>query len=124
MLKHIEPFHLNELSDKGFKYLCKYVAKKGLIAYQMLPDFEDKDFRTKATEEVQGRLLLSLGDLLEFIDTRVEEGPYNIKRNFSRTSWTFDHEEIEINTSQSPELISVLWNIAKTLFEEGDKSTS
>lgn len=121
MLHHIEKFHLDELSDEGFKNLCKYCIKRGLLAISMLPSFEDKNFRQTATVTCQGRLLLSLSHLLEFVDMRVPYGAYDLKRNASRNAWKFDHEEATLNTSEPPELISVLWNISKPFFEKGTK---
>lgn len=121
MIKHIEPWHLDELSNKGFKNLCRYSAKKGIIAYEMLPSYEDKDFRLKAEQTCSGKLLLTLGDLLEFLDERVPEGAYDIKRNVDRNAWWFDHKSKELNSSKPQELIAVLWNISKPLFEEGIK---
>jgi len=121
MIQHIEKFHLEELSNKAFKNLCRYSAKKGMVAYEMLPSFEDKDFRLKTMQTAQGRILLTLGQLLEFIDERVPDGPYDIKRNASRNAWKFDHKGEELNSSEPVELISAFWNIAKPLFEEGTK---
>ncbi len=119
MIQHIEGFHLNELSDVGFKNLCKYIAKKNLIAYSSLPSFDD--FRSLVSQQVQGRLLLDIGTLLEFIDERVPEGSYDLKRNASRTAWGFDHEATQLNSSRPSELITVLWNISKGFLEKGEK---
>lgn len=121
MIKHLEGFQLNELSDKGFKNFVKYLTRKGFIAQEMLPSYEDKNFRMKTLQMYPGQLMITLGDLLEFIDDRVPDGPYDIKRATSRNAWQFDHEDVELNSSQPAELISVFWNIAKPYFERGTK---
>ena len=121
MIQHIEGFHLHELSDKGFQNFVKYLTRKGFIAQEMLPPYEDKAFRIKTLQTYPGQLMINLGQLLEFVDERVPDGPYNIKRSASRNAWQFDHDEVDLNSSQPAELISTLWNIAKPYFERGTK---
>ena len=120
MILHIEPFHLKELSDKGYLNFCKYIAKKNIVAYSDFPAFDDPEFKRKVSQKMEGRLLLNLGQLLEFVDERVPQESYDIKRNSSHTQWKFDHDKIKINYPDSVELVNVLWEIAKIYLEEKD----
>jgi len=120
MVKHLEIWHLKELSNKAYINLCKYIASKNIVAYSNFPAFDDENFRRKVDQGMQGRLLLSLADLLEFVDERVPQESYDIKRNSSHTQWKFDHGKIKINYPDSVELVNILWEIAKIYLEEKD----
>lgn len=120
MIKHLEIWHLKELSDKGYVNLCQYIAKKNIVAYSDFPAFDDPEFKRKVSQKMTGRLLLDLGTLMEYVDNHVPQESYNLKRNSSHTQWKFDHDKIKINYPDSVELVNILWEIAKLYLEEKD----
>ena len=118
MKQNITIEQLNELSEKGKKKLRKWwKPKEGDLFLDTIGEGQVVWCCEDDVEE--GSLpLLSIGQMIEFLDEHLLEGNYQIQRNGERNSWRLNSDDIEFDEEGKSELCDMSWQAVKEILEK------